>query len=305
MHRSSRRSHTAEGAAALRAAGAREVDLAVRNPDYLAERLIGGVYRLRVRWRPVRTISLRFAERLLPGLYLFVAARTKHFDAVLLDEVRAGAEQVVIIGAGADSRAYRFADRLRGVDVVELDHPATGTWKQRQVRRLFGDLPAHVRYVAVDFGSDTLEAALDRAGVRRGVRTFFLWEGVTMYLSPDAVGATLAAVARFAPGSSVVFDYFYRDAIEAPPRYPEAVKYATYLRRRGEPLVFGLNPDDVAGYLARYGLTLTSHTRAEDLGRQHLAGSDGEPVGRHLSFSGIAHAGVSATVPADPARTRG
>lgn len=299
MERESGRSYTAEGAAALRAAGTYEADPGLRNPDRLAEQLIGWQYKLRVRFALLRSLGLKLIERVLPGIYLFVTARTKPtrrsrkfntVDAILAGEIEAGVEQVVILGAGADSRAYRFADQLDRVPVYEVDHPATGAWKQQQVQRIFGALPEHVRFVPIEFQSESLDHALAQAGAKAELRTCFLWEGVTPYLTPEAVDETLAAVAKFATGSSVAFDYFYLDAIEHPERYPDGQKYFAYLRKHGEPLVFGLDPERIEEFLRPRGFTLESNARADDLFRQHVAGADG----RLLSCSGIVHCRVAA-----------
>ncbi len=285
--RRAKRSHTAEGAAAVRAASHRDPDLKLRNPDYLAERFLGPLLWLRACWRPVRPLTLWTIERLLPGFYRFVVARTKHFDNVLLDEVQSGVTQVVVLGAGADSRAYRFAPELAGVIVFELDHPLTSRWKQRRVRKLFAELPGHVRYVGVDFDHESLEGALDRAGVDRTRPALFLWEGVTHYLSAAAVEATLAAVGKFPPSSSIVFDYFYGEAFAEPPVYPEVAKYKAYTAKRGELIVYGIDQDRVADFVARYGLILESNLDGGELTRRY---TDGDP--RMLRFSPIAHARV-------------
>src|SRR6476469_4115846 len=113
--RRTKRSHTAEGAAAVRSTGHRDADPRLRNPDYLAERFLGPLLWLRACWKPIRPLTIWTIQRLLPGFYRFVVARTKHFDSILLNEVHSGVTQVVILGAGADSRAYRFAAQLAAV----------------------------------------------------------------------------------------------------------------------------------------------------------------------------------------------
>lgn len=286
MHGDSGRSSTAEGVAALRAAGAREVDPVLRNPDHLAGQLIGWRYRARLSVPVLRRLALRLIDRQLPGIYLFVTARTKHFDAILDRELARGVGQVVVLGAGADSRAYRFARALSGATVYEVDHPATSAWKQRQVTRMLGAVPGHVRYVPVEFGTEPLDRALRSAGADDGLGTLFLWEGVTPYLAPEAVDDTLATVAGFADGSSVVFDYFYREALRNPERFPDGQRYLAYLAKLGEPLTFGLDPADVAGFLTERGFTVEGNAVPEDLAAQHLPG-----VGGHLlRCSGIVHA---------------
>ncbi|GAB3140858.1 class I SAM-dependent methyltransferase [Micromonospora sonneratiae] len=286
MQSGSSRSYTAEGVTALRAVGARERDPKLRNPDHLAEQFLTWPLRTRVRWAPLRVASVAVIERLLPGLYRFVTARTKHIDSVLVDELGSGAvRQLFILGAGADSRPYRFRERLDGVRVFELDHPATSAWKQQQTRKLFGQLPAHVRYVPINFDSQPLATALDEAGADRNTPSLFIWEGVTPYLTEQAVTATLREISRFATGSSVLFDYFYHDAIHDPTRHVDAPKFHSYLGRRGEPLTFGIEPDQMAAYLATHGLTLASHAYPADLADRHLGGAH-----QVLPFSAIVHA---------------
>jgi methyltransferase (TIGR00027 family) len=283
----SKRSHTAEGAAAVRAAGHRDPDPRLRNPDHMAERFLGPLLWLRACWPPVRPLTVWTIQRLLPGFYRFVVARTKHFDATLLTEVHNGVRQVVVLGAGADSRAYRFVRELADVSVYELDHPLTSVWKQKRVRKLFGHAPHHVRYVGVDFDHESLGTALDRAGVDRARPAVFLWEGVTHYLTASAVDATLAEIATFPPGSSVVFDYFYGEAFAEPPIYPDINRYRAYTAKRGELIVFGIDRRRVAEFVAKHGLQVVS-----DLGPEELSGryTDGDP--RMLEFSSIVHARV-------------
>lgn len=278
MDETSARSYTAEGVAALRAAGARSPDPVRHNPDDLAERLIGRRYQLLVRFGLSRAIALRWAERQLPGLPLFVTARTKHLDAIVLAGLRDGIQQVAILGAGADTRAYRFGPQYPEVAFVEVDHPATSAWKRDRVRRTLG--PTAVRYAPIDFHRQKLADAFDDLSVP----TLFVWEGVTPYLTAEAIDETLATIGRFAPGSSVAFDYVYRSA-------DGATKLQAYLARHGEPLLFGLDPDQVPDFLTERGLELVSNATAEDLVREHLT-VDGRAIGASLEYSGIAHARV-------------
>lgn len=286
MHKNSHRSRTAEGTAALRAAGAREHDPDLRNPDHLAERLIGRKYRLGVRIAPIRAMLLWDIERRMPGLYGYITARTKHMDRLLVEDVRAGARQVVILGAGADSRAYRLTGDLATIPVFEVDHPMTGAWKQNMLGRLLGRIPDHVHFISVDFGTRALRPALEAAGVDRTIPTVFLWEGVTPYLVSDDIDATLDDLAYFVSGSSIIFDYWHRDAFDHPCPYPEGDKYIRELAAREEPVRSGLDPAMLATYLAEHGWHLVDNTQPAALARQYLPGS----TRKVLSLSSIAHA---------------
>ena len=112
--------------------------------DPLAERFLGAKYRMLLWGRPLRDVVERLIEQRFPGHHYYVIARTRYFDDLLEQRLAAGAEQLVILGAGYDSRPYRFADRLAGVQVFEVDHPATSTAKQAKVCALFGKIPANV-----------------------------------------------------------------------------------------------------------------------------------------------------------------
>jgi len=124
---------TAAGVAALRAAGALERDPAVRNPDYFVVHLLGPWLRAVSKVPPLVRLVIKLYERILPGGYHFHIARTKHIDTVLLQRLEEGIKQVVILGAGYDTRAYRFRELLTNITVFELDYPPTQVVKKERV----------------------------------------------------------------------------------------------------------------------------------------------------------------------------
>jgi methyltransferase (TIGR00027 family) len=292
MESSSSRSTTAEGAAFFRALGALERSPPLRNPDHLAHHFV-----TRRGWRlgllpVVRHLARRDVERRLPGALLLLQVRTRIFDDLTLTAVREGALQVVLLGAGGDSRAYRFHREFEQVRVFEVDHPETSAWKQACVRRMLGRLPAHVRYVPVNFGSESLATALAAANFDSTLRTFFLWEGVTMYLRPEAVDEVLSLVARSVEGSAIAFDFLYADAIAHPERFEGATAQATFVASRGEPFTFGMAPapDQLSTFLATRALELVKSWNHEQL-RAIYPGP-----GFLMPYLGIVHARVVASV---------
>ena len=287
---------TAEAAAALRAAGASARDELVRGPDRLAARFVEPGPRLTtiVRIPLLRHLAPRIAERLLPGSYWFEMARVKHMDGVLRREVAAGARQVVILGAGFDSRAYRFADRLAEIPTFEVDHPVTASAKRARVRRIFGRLPGHVRYVDADLSvAGELDTRLANAGYRRGLRTLVIWSGVTPYIPEDGVDAVLRWLAEAAaPGSSIVFDYAYREAVEGTGFFYGAPQLRRRVAEGGEPLRFGIDRRCLAAFVAARGLALVSDLGPDQLERRYLV-RRGRLAGRPYGFVAIAHARVA------------
>jgi methyltransferase (TIGR00027 family) len=177
------------------------------------------------------------------------------------DAVRAGADpQLVILGAGLDDRAWRMPE-LAGVDVFEVDHPATQADKRERARSL-APVSRSLRYVPVDFGRDTLGPALATAGHDESLSTTWVWEGVVPYLTPAEVETTVAALAALsAPGSRLVVNY------QAPSRRAAigrviAKGLATLSRRpnpfAGEPRRSAWMPDSLRALLSPAGLRVTS-----------------------------------------------
>jgi len=288
MDSSSHRSTTAEGAAFCRALGALARDASLRNPDHLAYHFVTRLGWRMGLWAALRWLARRQLEQRVPGAYVLHQVRTRVFDDVLLTAIRDGTSQLVILGAGGDSRAYRFRSELGGVTVFEVDHPATSTWKQSCVRRMLGSPPDNVRYVPIDFGCDALGPALEKAHFDGGLRTLFLWEGVTMYLRPDAVDGVLSLVAGAPAGSSVVLDYVYVESIAHPERFEGAVAQAKFTASRGEPFLFGIGPepDQVSAFLGARGLELARHWDHQQL-RALYPGP-----GFLMPYLGIVHARV-------------
>ena len=285
-------SSTAEGAAALRAAGAR--DRRLRGPDRLAERFVPGGLRLTalVKVPLLRGVAPRVAEGLMPGSYWYELARVRHMDGLLREEIAAGARQLVILGAGLDSRVHRLAHRLAGVTTFEVDHPAAGAFKRERVRRVFGALPERVRYVDADLNSGGLQGRLLAAGHRADLRTVVLWSGVSPYLAPSGVGAVLDWVGgQTAPGSALVFDYVFREAIDGSSWFYGAAELRRRVAANGEPLVFGIPRGSCAALLGAYGLRLVSDHGPEELERRHLLCGE-RLAGRPYGFVSIAHARV-------------
>ena len=141
--------------------------------------------------------------------------RTKFIDEIVLKRAAAGLDELILLGAGLDSRPYRMTEQLSGVRVIEVDHPVTQTFKRARVRRLLGGEPEHVTFLPVDFTRDDLSGSLDAVGHKRTVRTLFVCSGVSMYLPETAIAQVLSFVAAHEQdGVSIVFDACWEQAID-------------------------------------------------------------------------------------------
>jgi methyltransferase (TIGR00027 family) len=139
-------------------------------------------------------------------LRLFIAVRTRFAEDALDRAVAGGVRQLVVLGAGLDTYAYRtpHADRLR---MFEVDHPATQVWKRERLAAAGIVAPPSLTYAPVDFERATLEHGLAAAGFDPRQPSFFTWLGVVPYLTSGAVMSTLGFIARLEGGAEVVFDY--------------------------------------------------------------------------------------------------
>jgi len=141
------------------------------------------------------------------GMTFHVALRTRALDTALRESLALGAKQIVLLGAGLDGRAYRLRE-LEGLRVFEVDHPNTQRDKQQRLANAEIEPVAEVIFVPVDFEKDRLDDSLRRAGFSPTIPSFWIWEGVTVYLTLDAVRSTLLAIASSsAPGSRVALTY--------------------------------------------------------------------------------------------------
>src|SRR5271154_2732614 len=139
------------------------------------------------------------------GLRLFVAARSRIAEEAARRAIEEGARQIVVLGAGLDTFAYRL-EASPGLRVFEVDHPATQAEKRRRLAAADIAAPAHLTFAPCDFERAELGDSLRRAGFNPNRRAFFLWLGVVPYLTEAAFSATPASIAKL-PGGEVVFDY--------------------------------------------------------------------------------------------------
>jgi len=284
---------SAETMAFLRAVVAREEALMVRCQDPLAALFLGCKHRLlnAIGMQGVIRWLLHFAA---PGSYGFAVTRTRHFDEVLLRESRAGIEQLVLLGAGYDSRPYRFRKALTKVKIFEIDHPGTQARKRSILQRSGQPAPTNLTYIPVDFNRQSLQAALAEHGFSLQRRTLFLWEGVSYYLAQPVVEEVLDFVGACARGSSIVFDYALRRFVNGDTSTYGGKHIARWLKRIGEPFLFGLDPGETMGFVRKRGLTILSDLGAEQLEQSYLKIKDDGLLQKTLGHVRMAHAATLA-----------
>ena len=274
--------------AAARAFGSREPDASVRNPDWAADRLIGPAELALIAEHPVgQALDRDFQEAIRDidvfGFAWLMLVRTRFIDELMERAVRSGATQLVILGAGFDTRAHRFAELLKDVAIFEIDYGATQDYKKRRVEAAFGGLPDNVVYAPIDFAHESLAEVLRRAGFHPRRKTYYICEGVSMYVPEEGMKNTLRAiVAESAPGSALLLEYMNRTGIDVMMRYPAGmIKNAIDW---GEPFVFGVPDGQDQEFFREAGLELgdTLKIGTPESVKRYAMRQDGSYYGAHL-----------------------
>lgn len=194
------------------------------------------------------------------GLVDHASLRMAAIDEAANEALRDGIDQVAILGAGLDSRAWRM-DAMAKAVVFEIDHPATQAYKRERVSDL-APLAREARFVPVDFAIESIAGALPRVGHDPHRATVWIWEGVTMYLPPEAIAKTLREIrAMSAPGSRLLVSYVTKEAIELPV-VSHVVRVA--FRVFGEPLLGAMSESEAHALLGESGFTIVTDTTSND-----------------------------------------
>jgi methyltransferase (TIGR00027 family) len=232
------------------------------------------------RWRPVRDLLVRMTNRSAPGLWGSMLCRKRYADDAVADALAAGIGQVVILGAGLDTRAYRLVGPA-GALAFELDQRANTDYKLRRLQAIFGGVPEHVRVIPVDFEVDDLAAVLAAAGFDGGRPAIFVWEAVTQYLTEEAVRATFAFLAKAPAASRLIFTFVRADFLDGTNLYG-AGRIRERMTGRYDVWKFGLAPQEVDGLLREY-----DWVEREQVGPAGYRARYLEPVGRQMPVSEI------------------
>jgi methyltransferase (TIGR00027 family) len=222
-----------------------------------------------------------------PGTYGAQVMRTRYIDDVVSDRVEAGISQLVILGAGLDTRAYRMAS-LAATTVFDVDRPGTQRYKLKKLRRT-PPRARDVRFVPTDFNLHSLGEVLTAAGLDHQRPVMFVWEGVTQYLTEAAVRSTLSLVGESAPGSTIVLTYILRRVI-ADGSWGEGD--VRDLLGSSEPWRFGLEPTQLRAFLGEFGLELV-----EDVGEAEYQARYLNPIWRQLPVNHIERVAVATVLP--------
>ncbi len=272
-------SDTAMGVAGLRFLATLEEREELRGPDRLAEIFLADEVKATY-MDPVKREWL--LTKYMPiGQYYFAMARTIWFDGLVKEALKARILQIVFLGAGYDSRSYRFTDLIAGTRIFEVDAPPTQEHKRSLLLKAGIAVPKGLAFVPVDFTRDSLRDSLVNASFDASQETLFVWEGVTLYLQAREIDETLRFMRENSPaGSTVCFDY-----VCTFPGMDDAYgvkEQQEFMRGKivGEPVVFRIPRGQIGPFLSERGFALLDHLTSEDMERRYLTLKDGSSAGQ-------------------------
>ena len=230
----------------------------------------------------ILSFLIRMRERMTPGIIGGLICRTRYIDDVLAAAIGEGFKSVVNLGAGMDTRVFRIPG-VEKVQYFELDFPDSQKAKKSYIEKKVGELPSNVSFVPIDFNNQDIGEELQKAGYVLSSRTLFIWEGVTQYISCEAVDNTLEYVARAAKGSRIVFTYVLQSFLDGT-KIPDGLSglYRLTLKKKNPLWVCGFEPAEMPEHLSKHSLSLI-----EDVGHEEYLERYLKPRGRDLSVMEI------------------
>jgi methyltransferase (TIGR00027 family) len=225
----------------------------------------------------IRALTVRAIEKNTPGIWGLMLCRKRYIDEKLIESIKQ-INAVVNLGTGFDTRAYRLPV-LSNTPVWELDQPDNIKSKLNRLYKVFGTIPSHVKLVAIDFDREDLSTVLEAHGYSTNKRTFFIWEGVTQYLTEKGIRTTFDFLAKAERGSRLAFTYVRKDFLDG--RMDGWEKgYKKFVTNKI--WIFGMEPQAWSDFLNEYGWRVI-----EDIGYDELAEKYVKPTGRILESTPI------------------
>jgi methyltransferase (TIGR00027 family) len=292
-------SASALNVARCRAIAANEPREEIRGPDYLAEIFLADdpqkseEARKSLKDPAMHALIVKKLFAFSPGAYEYFMARTAYIDAVVEQALRDNIPQIVFLGAGYDTRSYRFSHLIQDTRIFELDSRATQQRKRTLLDRARVVPPEQLTFLTIDFTRDDLADVLFETGFAKDKKTLFIWEGVSYYLPPQTVDDTLAFVKLNSPtGSIICFDYMI-PASDVENRFgAKQAREAMQTTYTAEPLRFDLAEKKAATFLAERGFQIVDHLTTEEMQKRYLALPDGSSAGQVLDLFRLVQAAV-------------
>ncbi len=274
-----RASRTADLTCCCRAISFYEKNFFYKSEDWIAPKLLP---------RNIQVLlKLPFAGRLLShvfgpeGLYEWVIARTKYIDKIFTSISPAQFDQVLILGAGFDSRSIRFHKQLASLPVFELDAGNTQMIKNRQFRARGIHFPDNLSLVSINFELESISDKLSKSGFQPDKKTLVLMEGVLQYLKEENVRSLLTALqSLLCTGSRLICDFAHQKTFQANSNHYRQAGLIKKLDRFGESWKFKLEENQVIPFFAEFGFKVIDLQTPEKLEKHYFTNSQGKLIAR-------------------------
>jgi len=279
-------SRTADMTCGCRAMSFYERDPLLKGSDWVAPKLLPAKMQPFVKFGLTRKLLRRVMAP--QGVYGWVIARTRYVDQALGLACGEGFSQVLLFGAGFDSRGVRFSSELKEMMFFELDAPTTQAMKTEQFRRRGVTMPPNVILIGINFEKESVEKKLEQFGFKIGGKTLVILEGILQYLNPETVETTFTTIRNIVgSGSRVVFDHAYAFVLRGEGNVFGQKRMIRGVNRFGESWQFGLDETEVESFLRKFGFVLIDQKNPKDLEEQNFRGASGKIRARVNGTQGI------------------
>jgi methyltransferase (TIGR00027 family) len=281
-------SRTAEMTCMTRAASFYEKTPQYKSNDYIAPMLLPKFFMPIIK---IGVLKKFFTNRFPSGMYEYVIARTKFIDSIFQKAVTNEFDQILIFGAGFDSRGIRFADLNKKTNIFELDAPVTQEAKISQLKKRGIEINPNITFISINFNKESLEDKLIESGFTKNRKSLFILEGLTMYLDPEAIDNTFNVINQFAgTGSEVVFDYVYSSVLREENLYYGESEVLNQVKNANEPWSFGIEKGELESFLKDKNLKLIQSLNSEELENEFFKDEQGNIVAKVNGTHCITHA---------------
>ncbi len=247
--------------------------------DPVVKSLVGTPIRVLLQFASMRNLTIKQTDAVAVGIFGAQICRTRYIDDTVQAALAGGIRQLVILGAGFDTRPYRLAG-IENVKVFEVDLPSVQEDKKKKLAHFLGQLPPNVTFIPIDFNRQALDSVLAGSAFDSTQPAVFIWEAVTQYITEDAVRQTLSFIGKSAAGSMLVFTYVLKSVIEQRTGNPDLDKMVDFVAKNNAPWVFGLEPATIREFLQPFHLDLVEDVGNADYQQRYL-----RPIGRDLVVS--------------------
>ena len=221
----------------------------------------------------MRNFINRYSEKIAPGVIGGQICRTKYIDEKTI-ELLSVTQQILILGAGLDTRAYRL-EGMENIEIFEVDLPNIQQSKKQKLKKFLGDFPSNVTFIPIDFNKEKLETTLANSSFDFTKTTLVILEGVTQYIDENANDEVFKLISKLSNDSHLLFTYILSDVIEK--ETEDGNKIMDWAEKHKCPFLFGINHKEIKPFLEKYNFEMI-----EDVGDEYFRKNYLKPIDRDI-----------------------